>query len=119
MCKAWYVDYLQHMDSSEILPGAMEYLGHLRSKGVKIALGSASKNAPLILEQLNISPLFDTVVDGNKVQWAKPDPEVFLRGAAELDVLPNSCVVFEDAEAGIQAALHAEMGCGYWQPVRT
>ena len=106
----WYVDYIKHMDASEILPGASQYLQNIRAKGVKTALGSASKNAHLILDRLGISDLFDVIVDGNKVSKAKPDPEVFLRAAQELDVPPQSCVVFEDAEAGIQAALRAGMG---------
>ncbi len=106
----WYVDYIRHMDVSEILPGAIEYLQRLRAKGVKTALGSASRNAPLILERLGISALFDVIVDGNKVTKAKPDPEVFLRAADELGIPPASCVVFEDAEAGIEAAHRAGMG---------
>ena len=107
---AWYIDYIQRMDTSEILPGAAEYLQNLRAKGIKTALGSASKNAPLILERLGISDLFNVVADGNKVSKAKPDPEVFLRAADELHIPPQSCVVFEDAEAGIEAALRADMG---------
>lgn len=107
---AWYVDYIQHMDASEILPGAAEYLRNLRAKGIKTALGSASKNAPLILERLGISDLFDVVIDGNQVSQAKPDPEVFLRAADKLGIAPTSCVVFEDAKAGIEAALRADMG---------
>jgi beta-phosphoglucomutase len=106
----WYVDYIRHMDASEILPGAAEYLKIVRARGVKTALGSASKNAPLILERLGIAPLFDVVIDGNKVSKAKPDPEVFLRAASELGIPPASCVVFEDAEAGIEAAHRAGMG---------
>jgi beta-phosphoglucomutase len=106
----WYVDYIRNMDSSELLPGAAEYLQSIRTRGVKIALGSASKNAPIILDRLGISQLFDVIVDGNKVSQAKPDPEVFLRAADELKVSPASCVVFEDAEAGVQAALRAGMG---------
>jgi len=106
----WYLDYIQRMDSSEILPGAAEYLGRLHSNGVRTGLGSASKNAPLILDRLGISSLFDAVVDGNKVQRTKPAPDVFLRAAAELEISPDCCVVFEDAEAGIQAALRAGMG---------
>jgi beta-phosphoglucomutase len=98
------------MDASEILPGSAEYLQDIRRKGIKTALGSASKNAPLILERLRISDLFDVIVDGNKVSKAKPDPEVFLRAAAELDIPSTGCVVFEDAEAGIEAALRANMG---------
>jgi beta-phosphoglucomutase len=107
---SWYVESVQHMDASEILPGATEYLHSLRARGIKTGLGSASKNAPLILERLGILSLFDSVVDGNKVARAKPDPEVFLRAASELNVLPASCVVFEDAEAGIEAAHRAGMG---------
>lgn len=105
----WYVEYISHMDASEILPGAAEYLHSLRAKDIKTALGSASKNAPLILERLGISSLFDAIVDGNKVSRAKPDPEVFLRAAEELHILPAKCVVFEDAEAGIEAAHRARM----------
>jgi beta-phosphoglucomutase len=106
----WYVDYIRNMDSSELLPGASEYLHSIRARGIKVALGSASKNAPVILERLGISQLFDVIVDGNKVSQAKPDPEVFLRAAGELNIPPERCVVFEDAEAGIQAALRAGMG---------
>ncbi|HLO29561.1 MAG TPA: beta-phosphoglucomutase [Anaerolineales bacterium] len=106
----WYVDYIRHMDASELLPGAVEYLHRIRLKGIKTALGSASKNAPLILERLGIAGLFDVIVDGNKVSQAKPDPEVFLRAAEELGISPVECVVFEDAEAGIQAAHRAGMG---------
>lgn len=106
----WYVEYVRQMEASEILPGAAEYIRKLRNRGVATALGSASKNTPLILQRLGIAALFDTVVDGNKVTRAKPDPEVFLRAADELGVPPASCVVFEDAEAGIEAALRAGMG---------
>jgi len=105
----WYVEYIQKMDESELLPGARECLVRLREKGVKTALASASKNAPLILRNLNIASLFDAVIDGNKVSKAKPDPEIFILGARELGVSPRDCVVFEDAEAGLQAARTAGM----------
>jgi beta-phosphoglucomutase len=115
----WYVDYIRQLDVGEILPGATEYLKAIRSRGVRTALASASKNAPLILERLGISALFDAAVDGNKVNNAKPDPEVFLRAAEELGIPPASCVVFEDAEAGIEAALRAGMGAvGIGSPFR-
>ena len=81
----------------------------LRKKGVKIALGSASKNAPMILEKLHITELFDAVVDGNSVSNAKPDPEVFLKAAELLQLSPEECVVFEDSQAGIDAAKTAGM----------
>ena len=114
----WYVEYIQRMDASEILPGAAEYLQTLRNRGVKTAIGSASKNTPLILERLGILSLFDVVIDGTKVKQAKPDPEVFLRAAGELDIPPASCIVFEDAEAGIEAARRAGMGAvGIGKPI--
>ena len=105
----WYVEYIREMDESELLPGARECLLRLGEKGVKIALGSASKNAPTIIRGLNIVDLFDAVIDGNKTSKAKPDPEVFLLAAQELGVDPAECVVFEDAEAGLQAARAAGM----------
>lgn len=100
----WYVDYILKMDESEILEGALECLQGFRDIGLKIALGSASKNAMLILNNLKITHYFDAIIDGNKISKAKPDPEVFLKGAKELGVAPEECVVFEDAQAGIDAA---------------
>jgi beta-phosphoglucomutase len=105
----WYVDYLRRLEESALLPGAGAYLAALRRRGVKIALGSASRNAPLILERLGIAPLFDAVIDGNAVSRAKPDPEVFLKGAEALGLPPADCVVFEDAAAGIEAAHNGGM----------
>lgn len=106
----WYVEYIKKMDESEILNGAREYLLKLKGEGIKIALGSASKNAPMILQNLGITDLFDAIIDGNKVSKAKPDPEVFILGAKELGLEPADCVVYEDAEAGIEAARRAGMG---------
>lgn len=107
---AWYVDYINNLDASEILPGAADYIRIIRKSGVKTAIASASKNAPLILERLQITPLFDAIIDGNMVRNTKPDPEVFLLAAEHLNVKPEHCVVFEDAEAGIEAARRAGMG---------
>jgi len=113
-----YVSYIKRLDRSELLPGAEVCLQQLRDQGVKIALGSASKNAPLILKNLGIEHLFDAVIDGNKVTKAKPDPEVFVLGAQQLGIPTAACVVFEDAEAGLQAARKAGMyavGIGHSQ----
>ncbi|MDH6363998.1 beta-phosphoglucomutase [Enterococcus sp. PF1-24] len=104
-----YVALIKNIDESELLPGAKAYIEQLRANGVKIALGSASKNAGMILEGLNIIDLFDVIIDGNKVAKAKPDPEVFLKAAEGLGLAPDDCVVFEDAEAGIEAAKNAGM----------
>lgn len=108
---AWYVEYITHMDKTELLPGVEEFILALKAEGIKIALGSVSKNAPVILQRLQIEQLFDAVVDGNSVTKAKPDPEVFLLGASLLGVEPAQCVVFEDAVAGLQAAHTAGMAC--------
>lgn len=104
-----YIQLLQNLNRDELLEGAENYLKDLRNKGIKISLGSASKNAPFILEKLGISDLFDAIVDGNSVSKAKPDPEVFLKGAEMLELDPCDCCVFEDSQAGIEAARRA--GC--------
>ena len=106
-----YVSYIEKMTPEEILPGVREFLQELRSRGIKIALGSASKNSPMILEQIHLWGMFDAVVDGNSITEAKPNPEVFLKGAQRLGAEPGHCVVFEDAIAGIEAARNAHMYC--------
>lgn len=87
-----------------MLPGTLDFLNECRSSNVKIALGSSSKNAILILEKLEIMTFFDAVVDGNKITLSKPNPEVFLRAAKEIGLQPSECVVFEDAISGVEAA---------------
>jgi len=106
-----YVEYVMKMTTDEILPGVIDFIEEARSKGLKIALGSASKNAMTILKQTNIVDYFDAVVDGTNVSIAKPDPEVFLKGAEALNVKPEECLVFEDAEAGVEAAIRGNMLC--------
>lgn len=106
----WYVEYISKLDTSEILPGADDYLRYIRSKGVGTALASASKNAALILDRLNITSLFDVIVDGSMVRNSKPDPEAFQLAAHQLGINEACCVVFEDAEAGVEAAKRAGMG---------
>ena len=92
-----YLEYLQTLSEKDILPGVQEFLEAARAKGYRTALGSASKNAVFILEKLKLSESFDAVIDGNKVSKAKPDPEVFLNGAAALGLAGCDCIVFEDA----------------------
>jgi len=104
-----YVSFVQTMTPDEILPGVIRFLDELHNGGILIALGSASKNAMSILDKIKIAQKFDAVIDGNKVSKAKPDPEVFLKGATELGVLPHDCLVFEDAQAGIDAARNGGM----------
>ncbi len=109
MKNEWYVEYITRMDQSEFLKGAKEYLVKLKNNNVKISLGSASKNAMMILDNLKIKDLFDSIIDGNKVIKAKPDPEVFLLGAKEMSLSPPDCAVFEDSISGIEAAKIAGM----------
>lgn len=104
-----YVGYIMKMTPEEILPGVINILETAREKGLKTAIGSASKNAVTILERIDLLKYFDTIVDGNKVSKAKPDPEVFLNAANELGVNPEECIVFEDAEAGVEAAINGKM----------
>lgn len=109
MKNKWYVESLHSLESSALLPGTVEYLEQLKTSGILIALGSASKNAFFILERLGIYAYFDAVIDGNSVIKAKPDPEVFTKGAAKLKLEAEYCAVFEDSYAGIQAAKSAGM----------
>ncbi len=101
----WYLEFIEKMSSDEILPGVHRFIKRLKKKQVKIVLGSASKNARFILEKIGLLPFFDVVIDGNKTTKSKPDPEVFLQGAEAMELLPKHCIVFEDAEKGIEAAL--------------
>jgi beta-phosphoglucomutase len=100
----WYLELVQGLGPQDALPGALNFLQTAYDQGVKIALGSASKNAPMILEKLGITPLFTAIIDGNNVVNGKPHPEVFLKGAEALGLEPSECVVFEDSIAGVQAA---------------
>jgi len=105
----WYLDLIEQMKADEILPGALELLHWLKKNGYQVALGSASKNAPLILEKTGMISFFDVLVDGNSVSLSKPNPEVFLKAARDLKLLPEVCLVFEDAQAGVDAARAAGM----------
>ncbi|TRX70903.1 beta-phosphoglucomutase [Carboxylicivirga sp. M1479] len=106
-----YRTFILQMKPDEILDGAKDLLLELKEKGIRIALGSASKNAMTILNKLELTDLFEAIIDGTKVSKAKPDPEVFLKGAEALNVQAEECVVFEDAEAGVEAALAGNMRC--------
>jgi beta-phosphoglucomutase len=105
----WYLELVSQMTPDDILPGAEAFLEQTKRAGIKVALGSVSKNAPLILERVGITHFFNAIIDGSKITHSKPDPEVFLKGAAELNVLAAGCIVFEDAVAGIEAARRGGM----------
>ncbi len=104
-----YLRLISNMNPSEILPGVLDFLQQIKDLGYKIALGSASKNAEIILEKTGLMPWFDLIIDGNKVSKSKPDPEVFLKGAEGLGLSPETCIVFEDAQAGVEAAKAGKM----------
>lgn len=99
-----YLEEVNKMTADEILPGISALLNFLDKENIKYALGSASKNAPLILKKVGLYNRFSAIVDGNDVSKAKPDPEVFLIAAKKLNANPKDCIVFEDAIAGVKAA---------------
>jgi len=102
---AYYLDYVAHMTPDDLLKGVGEFLHEARALGFKIGMGSASKNARLVCDRLQILPLFDVIGDGFSVVNGKPAPDLFVWVAGGLGLPPSDCVVFEDAEAGIDAAL--------------
>jgi len=104
-----YLDYINTLSKTDILPGIKKVLDYLKVSGKLIALGSASKNAIPILKKLDVLYLFDAIIDGNQVTHAKPNPEVLLKAAHKLNASPQNCVVVEDAKAGIEAANRAKM----------
>ncbi len=105
----WYIDYIKGMKKDEVLPDIVEFISEIRKSGGRTALASASKNADLVLERLELREYFDKVVDGNNIQKSKPDPQVFLQAAKELSIQPDKCLVFEDSQAGVDAAKSAGM----------
>lgn len=107
----WFNEFVDTMTPNEILPGVLRFFEELKKLDIKIALGSASKNAGKILRKIEMLNMFDAIVDGTNISKAKPDPEVFLEGARLLNVEPQNCIVFEDAEAGVEAAIRGGMYC--------
>lgn len=99
-----YRTYLQSMTTADLSSEVRDTLNALREQGIKLAIGSSSKNAPLILERIGLGGFFDAVSDGNNITRSKPDPQVFTMAAQMLGLQPEECLVVEDALAGIQAA---------------
>ena len=104
-----YLARISHMSEDDLLPGVKEVLDYLTENDILFSLGSASKNARPILKSLKIYDRFKAIVDGNDVQKAKPDPEVFLIASEKLQMKPSDCIVFEDSVAGVEAAKRANM----------
>ncbi|TVR33042.1 MAG: beta-phosphoglucomutase [Nitriliruptor sp.] len=104
-----YLTSLERMGPQDALPGAVALVIDAKRRGMKVAIGSSSKNAPFVLDRLGLTGLFDAIADGNSVQDAKPAPDLFLAAAQMLDLAPDACIVIEDAESGVDAALAAGM----------
>lgn len=115
---AWFVDYVERMIPEEIFPGVRQLIHELKSIGIKVGLASSSKNAKTVIGLLQIQHEFDIIVDGTMITHTKPHPEIFLTTAEKLRIDPKDCIVFEDAEAGVEAALAAGMRCiGIGSPI--
>lgn len=99
-----YRRLLMNMTPDDVAPETKATLEQLRQKGLKLAIGSSSKNAGMILSRIGLTDHFDAISDGNNITHSKPDPEVFLKAAQMLGLTPAECMVVEDAHAGIQAA---------------
>lgn len=107
----WFAGFIANMKADEIFPGVKPLLQKLKEEKIKVALASSSKNAQRVIDLLGIKNDFDAVVDGNMIERTKPDPEIFLVAAKKLNMQPQQCLVFEDAEAGVEAAVRAGMKC--------
>jgi beta-phosphoglucomutase len=104
-----YKQLIAKLTPNDLLPGARETLERLKADGIKVAIGTVSKNAPAILKYIGLEGFFDAVADGSQISRGKPDPEVFLLAARLLGVPPVNCLVVEDAAAGILAAVNGGM----------
>ena len=98
-----YREYLKQMSPADLSDEVRETLDALRAKGLKLAIGSSSKNTPFILERIGLKDYFDAISDGNNITHSKPDPEVFVKAAEMLGIAPEHCLVIEDAVSGAQA----------------
>ena len=104
-----YLNYLENMVPSDVSNAVRKTLADLHERGYKIALGSSSRNAKIILKKVALEEAFDAISDGTNISKSKPDPEVFLKAAEYLDLQPEECIVVEDAYAGIDAAKAGNM----------
>ncbi|MCR5672075.1 MAG: beta-phosphoglucomutase [Butyrivibrio sp.] len=106
-----YREYLKEMSPKDVSPEVRKTLKAIRDGGLKLAVGSSSKNTAFILEKTDLTDSFDGVADGTHITRSKPDPEVFLKAAQFISEDPKNCIVVEDADAGVEAALAAGMKC--------
>ena len=105
----YYTEFIKKLTPADILAGAKETLDELKANGIKVAIGSSSKNTPIILKQIGLDTYFDAVSDGNNISKSKPDPEVFIKAADMLGIPYDECMIVEDADAGVEAGKRAGM----------
>lgn len=106
-----YGELLKNMSPQDLDPAVRKTMDLLKARGIKIAIGSSSKNAKLILQQIGLKDYFDAISDGTNISRSKPDPEVFIKASEYLGVEPQFCLVVEDSRAGVEAAVAANMDC--------
>lgn len=106
-----YKELLKNMSPKDLSPEVEKTLDELRTRGLKLAIGSSSKNARFILGQLGLGDYFDAISDGNNISNSKPNPEVFVKAAQFVKENPENCLVVEDAKAGLEAAIAGGMDC--------
>lgn len=105
----YYKELINELTPDDILPGVTDRLKELKENGIKVAIGSSSKNTPIILRQIGLDSFFDAVSDGNNITHSKPNPEVFVKASEMLGITAEECMIVEDADAGIEAGKHAGM----------
>lgn len=107
----YYKELLKDMTTADLSKEVKETLDKLREKGLKLSIGSSSKNTKFILERIGLSDFFDAISDGNNITKSKPDPEVFLKAAEYINLKPEECLVVEDAFAGVDGAIAGDFDC--------
>lgn len=108
---ALYRELLGRMSTADLTDDVRTTLETLRGAGLRLAIGSSSRNTPYILERIGLGGFFDAVADGNCITHSKPHPEVFLKAAEMLGLAPADCLVVEDAHAGVEAAVAGGFDC--------
>ena len=105
----WYLDLVKDMGPLDVLPGVPSFFAEVAARKIPLALGSASKNANMVLTRVGLIQAFDAIVDASQVSQGKPHPETFIKAAELLGIAPENCLVFEDSAAGVQAAITGGM----------
>jgi beta-phosphoglucomutase len=105
----WYLELVKDMGPLDVLPGVPSFFAEVAARKIPLALGSASKNANMVLTRVGLIQAFDAIVDASQVSQGKPHPETFIKAAELLGIAPENCLVFEDSAAGVQAAISGGM----------